>query len=71
LKVNHDEKIDKAEMIALYEAIFELRGEKHKNAAQVVDGYFDKYDKNHDQHLSKAEFIKIFQSEDVFSVFRD
>jgi Ca2+-binding EF-hand superfamily protein len=69
--VNHDEKIDKAEMLALYEAIFELRGETQKNAAEVVAGHFEKYDKNHDQFLSKIEFIKIFQSEDVFSVFRE
>jgi Ca2+-binding EF-hand superfamily protein len=58
-------------MTTLYEAIYELRGESKKNATKAVEEYFTKYDIDKDGTLSKHEFIKIFQQEDVFSVFRD
>jgi Ca2+-binding EF-hand superfamily protein len=50
-------KVDKKELLKLYEAIFEMRGLKAQNAKTKVDEIFTRYDRDRSGKLSKQEFI--------------
>jgi Ca2+-binding EF-hand superfamily protein len=73
-KINGDGKIDKSELVRLYEAIHELKGKDtgkcSDHAEEDVGKILAKHDLDGDGSLNKAEFVQALGAHDLYSFFK-